>query len=276
MAACISTTPVNERQASFASTDNTPKRVVVMPFYNHTQKEGLEIAVRESFYNHFSSKNFHDIELHEVDGCIQPLEKRYARPWQDISVAEIGEFFNADFIIYGHITSFRKIYLLLYSQMTLEVEVQMIDATTGNVLFSETVEKNLCNGDIPLSPLSIFSVAFRSGLNIQEDRIIDLADKVSKVLVERIPEPSLSTEEFLGVTIQVASFSEKERALQTIKELEKKGFDLRMEKVIFKNKVWYRVLGGPYLETKAKKIKEDIATDKRFYPIMIAHSSAES
>ena len=276
LSACLSTATVIEEPLSLPSKDNSPKRVVVMPFYNQTEKEGLEVAVRESFYNHFSSKNFHDVELHEIDGSIQALEKLYAKPWQDISVAELGNFFNADFIIYGDVKIFRKIYLLFYSQMSLQLEVTMIDAVNDNVCFSETVEKTLRCGDIPLSPLAIFSVAFRSGLNIKESRIIDLADKVSRVFAENIPEPALSTEEFPGVTIQIASFAEKERALQTIKELDEKGFALRMEEVVFNNKTWYRIMGGPYLETTAREIKETIADGKRFYPIVIHTSSAES
>jgi hypothetical protein len=276
LSACLSTATVLEEPVTFKSTDNSPKRVVIMPFYNRTEKEGLEVTVRESFYNHFSSKNFHDVELHEIDGSIQALEKLYSKPWQDISALELGNFFNADFIIYGDVKIFNKMYLLLYSQMALQLEVTMIDVISGNVCFSKTVEKTLRCGDIPLSPLSVFSVAFRSGLNIKESRIIDLADKVSRAFAESIPEPASSTEEFWGVTIQIASFAEKERALQTIKELNKKGFALRMEEVVFNNKTWYRIMGGPYLETTAREIKETIADGKRFHPIVIHTSSAES
>jgi len=273
--ACLSTAALHETPIPFKCTGNSSKRVAILPFHNQTQKKGLEVAVRESFYNHFSSKNFHDVELHEIDGSIQALEKLYAKPWQGISVAELGNFFNADFIVYGDVKIFKKMYLLFYSQMTLQVEVKMIDVISGNVCFSETVEKTLRSGDLPLSPLSIFSIAFRSGLNIKEGRIVNLANRVSRAFAESIPEPASSTEEFLGVTIQIASFAEKKRALQTIQELEAKGLNLRVEEVIFNNRTLYRIMGGPYLKTTAMQIKETIAADKRFFPIVIHNPTAE-
>jgi len=63
----------------------------------------------------------------------------------------------------------------------------------------------------------------------------------------------------LRFNIQVASFSEKERAFKAIREFEGKGLDFRIEEVFLKNRVWYPIIGGPYLITTAKKTKKHIA-----------------
>jgi hypothetical protein len=42
--------------------DEPPPTVAVMPFDNLTSDEEMGTLVRKSFYNHFSSKNFRDIE----------------------------------------------------------------------------------------------------------------------------------------------------------------------------------------------------------------------
>ncbi len=270
--ACLAPPPIKEKPFFLASKDRSPKRVVVMPFSNRTQKEEIEVKMRKSFYNHFSSKNYYDIELFEVDNSIKSLEKLYAKPWQDIPVPELGKFFNADFIICGEIKVFRKIFLFLYSQMTLSVEAKMMDTVSGDTVFSETVVRSLVSGDIPLNPFSVFSATVRSGLNIKEKRVIDLADRVSRAFAEKIPEPPYLKEEFLCVNVQAASFLEKKRAIQTVSELKEKGLDLRLEEVTLKNRIWYRVIGGPYVKTAAEKIKAIISEDKRFEPILI-HSA---
>lgn len=266
--ACLAPAPVKEKPFFPHIENRQPGRVVIMPFLNRTEKKDIEVQVRKSFYNHFSSKNYHDIELYEIDRSIQSLEKLYARPWADIPVSELGRFFNADYILYGEVLTFRKIFLFFYSQMTLSLKVKMVHAQTGRTVFSETEVRSLYNGDLPLSLISLFSATVRSGLNLQEKRIINLSNKVSRAFAKKIPEPPVVPgDEY--VNLQVASFSEKTRAIETVDRLKAQGVDVRMEAVVLKNRTWYRIVGGPYLKEKATEIKERITADKQFEPIVI-------
>ena len=45
------------------SSGDTPKIVATLPFTNETEVEGLNQLVRESFYKHFSVRNFFDVEI---------------------------------------------------------------------------------------------------------------------------------------------------------------------------------------------------------------------
>ena len=269
--ACFFLPPIKEKPFFFTSKDKSPKRVVILPFSNRTQKKEIEVKMRKSFYNHFSSKNYYDIELYEVDNSIKSLEKFYEKPWSELPASEIGKFFNADFIIYGEVNVFRRIFLLLYSQMTLSVEVKMVDAVSGQAVFSEVVVRSLVSGDIPINPFSIFSATVRSGLNIKEKRVIVLADKVSRAFAEKIPEPQYPPGKSFCVDVQVASFSKKDRALRIVKEFSEKGVGLRIEKVMLKGMVWYRVLAGPYIQKEAEKTREMIVSASAFSPILIHH-----
>ena len=216
LSACLAPGQVKENSLLLNSKYGSSNRVVIMPFHNQTQQEAIELKTRKSFYNHFSSKNFYDIELYEIDNSINSLEKLYLKPWTDIPSSELGKFFNADFIIYGDVKIFRRIFLVLYSQMTLSIEIKMVDGMSGDTIYSETIVESLYCGDIPFTFLSILPASIRTGLNMKEKRIIDLADKVSRTFAEQIPEPSYFPEEFVCVNVQAASFLEKNRAVQTI------------------------------------------------------------
>ena len=48
--------------------------MVVLPFENDTSEKDINVLARKSFYNHFSSKNYRDLELSEVDGVLETLE----------------------------------------------------------------------------------------------------------------------------------------------------------------------------------------------------------
>jgi len=269
--ACLTAAPVKEHPFFPHIENEQPGRVVIMPFLNRTEKKDIEIQVRKSFYNHFSSKNYHDIELYEIDQSIKMLENLYPGPWTDIPVSELGKFFNADYILYGEVLTFSRIFLFLYSQMTLSLDVKMVHARTGKTVFSEIVVRSLYSGDLPLSLIALFSATVRSSLNLREKRVVSLANKVSRAFVEKIPEPSVAfADEY--VNLQVASFSEKNRAVQTVESLKEQGIDVRMEEVFLKNRIWYRVVGGPYIKKTAQEIRGKISLDKQFEPIVIYSS----
>jgi len=47
--------------------DHQPKTVAILPFRNETKKEEAFEIVRRTFYNHFSSLRYGDLELFKVD-----------------------------------------------------------------------------------------------------------------------------------------------------------------------------------------------------------------
>ena len=89
LSACLAPGQVKENSLLLDSKYGSSNRVVIMPFHNQTQKEELEVKTRKSFYNHFSSKNFYDIVLHEINNSISSLEKFYLKQWTDIPASEL-------------------------------------------------------------------------------------------------------------------------------------------------------------------------------------------
>ena len=115
--------------------DDTPKSVVIMPFDNDTSEIGIELLIRKSFYNHFSSKNYRDFELNEVDRGLKILENSSSTLLKDISPPNIGKFFHADYVVYGRVKEYKKLFLGIYSQIILEVKLKMVESEDGKVVW---------------------------------------------------------------------------------------------------------------------------------------------
>ena len=248
--------------------------VAVMPFDNLTGDEEIGPLVRKSFYNHFSSKNFRDIELTTVDRGLESIQKTKPGTWRDVPPETLGRYLHADFVIYGKVKDYQKLFLGIYSQIALTVEVEMVDCRNGKGVWWKTETKRSHDGGIPLEMLSLMSAAARSGLHLQFERTLDLVERINRDLVAEIPEPAASPGGPLSVDIQIASFLEKNRATSTVEECKRIGLEPRVETVQITDRTWYRVVLGPYKEIPAaERDKQLIAERTKFQPIFVHHSS---
>ncbi|MBN1625231.1 MAG: SPOR domain-containing protein, partial [Deltaproteobacteria bacterium] len=103
-------------------------------------------------------------------------------------------------------------------------------------------------------------------------KIIELADKVNRELTDQIPEPHRPPVTPYFIEIQVASFLENERAQRALKEFEEKGFRPRIETVTLVDKLWHRIMLGPYYNLpEAEEVRDRIAHNTQFRPVFIHH-----
>ncbi len=253
--------------------DNRTKRVVILPFSNTTEREGLGETVRRSFYNHFSSKRYYDFELHEVDSALAALEKENSVSWRELTVQQLGRYFNADFLVYGTVTGFTKAFFAIYAQQALSVSVQMKETGTGKVAWQETLVKRSHQGDVPLSPLAVFATSVKCGFHMQQEETDDLVDRLCRYLVDNIPEPTLRSVSRLPVDLQLASFSEKPRAESFMKQVQQKGFTPRLQEVRLNSRLWHRVLIGPLENSEAATVRKMLSEQYGISPVFIHHSS---
>jgi hypothetical protein len=249
-----------------------PGTAVVLPFENLTPEPELESLVRKSFYSHFTLKAYRDIELTEVDRALEMLRNTSAKPWKEHTSTSLGRFFHADFVIYGKVLEYDKFFAGIYSQITLKVEVEVVDGKTGTGLWQKTVIQRSREGGVPFSLLGIIPDTVRSGLHMRQERTQDLIERVSRELVEAIPDPPARSASPFFLDIQVASFLEKGLADKVRQDLQEKGFQARLESAAIGDRTWHRVLLGPYREAaEAERVRASVSGDPRFKPILIYH-----
>lgn len=108
---------------------------------------------------------------------------------------------------------------------------------------------------------------------MQQERTLDLVERINRDLVAEIPEPSVPQGGPPSVDIQIASFLEKNRANTTVEECKRIGLEPRIEVVQFTDRTWYRVVLGPYTEIPAaERDKKLIAESTKFLPIFVYHA----
>ena len=93
-------------------------------------------------------------------------------------------------------------------------------------------------------------------------------------MTDQIPEPSGPVNASDMIDIQVASFEESERAETALREFERQGLNVRIEKAEVRGHQWHRVILGPYLtHDEALNIKQKIIRSTGYQPIFVHRHS---
>jgi len=256
-----------------------PPTVAILPFENLTPEKDLDDFVdfvRESFYRHFSAKNYYDFELNEVDRILDIHGKSSSQKWKDLTPKNLGALFHADFILYGKVLGYKKYFAGVYSQIALEVAVEMVECTTGDGVWRKTLIDRSHDGGVPLGLFDLISASLRSGYHLRKEETVALVDQAIREIVEEIPNPPAIEICPSFVEIQVASFLESSLAEGAVKDLQHKGLETRIVTVPLNGRLWHRVILGPYTDrTEAERVKSDLERDTVFKPFLVHRYTEE-
>lgn len=249
----------------WTSSVDAPKTVAVLPFANETELEDLDQLVRESFYKHFSVRNFFDIEIEDIDEIIRMLEEAEGKDFHNISPKKLGEFLRCDALVYGRVTRLKKIFLLIYSQMHIEAEIRIVEAQSGKELWRHTFSKRFHEGGVPGSPFGVIPAAIRTSYSLRESKRNRDIDAFCKDFVSCIPEirhiQAARINEICEV--QLASFKVKEGALTISSTLCQHGYKPFLRKVSNDDEIWYRVMVGPFV-SREEALRYKVKLEKEF------------
>ena len=240
------------RFKEWISSGDTPKIIATVPFTNETEVENLDQLVREGFYKHFSVRNFFDVEIKEVDGIIAVLKEVEGRDFHRISPRELGKFLRCYAIVYGSITRFKRIFLLIYAQMLMEAEIKIVEAESGNELWKHTFSKRFHEGGVPTGPFGVIPAAIRTSYSLREskrNRDIDVFCENFVALIPEIPRVQIRKIDEL-CELQLASFKMKEGALTISSTLHQHGYKPFLRKREVNGEIWFRVMLGPFVSRR--------------------------
>lgn len=185
--ACSQTTPTTPtpRFVAWSQIDRTtPKRVCVLPFVDKINVPGLANKVRQSFAGHLTLKHFTDAELYDIDERLEA----FGSGWQTASTQDLGKALNCNALVYGEVTRAGRLYLALYSQLTLEGGILFVDAETGQALVKDSYATKFRSAGLPLSPLSIVPDAVKNLSNLSDTQMLRAIDDLGRNLAEKVPD----------------------------------------------------------------------------------------
>ncbi len=262
--------PVVSSSSGWLEKYPVPPTAVILPFENITPEKDLAKFVRESFYGHFSAKNYRDIELSEVDRILEIHRETASQAWRELSPDSLGALFHTDLLIYGKVLGYKRYFAGVYSQIALEIGIEMVECKTGEGVWRKTQIKRSHDGGIPFSPLETIPASIRSGYHFRKEGTVILVDRAIREIVGDIPNPAPIEISPFSVEIQVASFLQGDLAEEAMKGLEQRGLAVRIETAPLKGHIWHRLLLGPYEDRgKAERIKTAIERDTAFTPFLV-------
>lgn len=173
-------------------TDHVPKSVAVMPFVDLSKsKEGF-ITIRRGFYNHFSSLPFKDMELHVIDNLLRKAGLTDPEAISKTPPQELGKILGVDAVVFGEISNFDKLFLVMYSQVSVGAEIKMYDTKTGNFLWSGKNVVRKHEGGISTNPIGIIATIIATSMNIRDIQLLRANDDLFRDMVKTIPVPRIA------------------------------------------------------------------------------------
>ena len=259
------------------------KRMCVLPFANQTEQEELAERVRRRFAGHLSVKRFSDSELYEIDAALTQL----GSGWRNLAPQELGKALGCDALAYGTLTNSRRLYLLIYSQLSVGGEIRVIDVASGQTLVDDRHVSTLHLGGSLLSPFSILHSAISSLQNFGGAQLGKAVDELGLQLAEKVPDlptdplaPAFvlsapadgplpvppAVQSANRYHVQVAAFQSAVEADKTAALLGAQGYQSVVEPSVDVNHTWHRVSVGSYPSAhEAYQVRDAIQTRFAIY-----------
>jgi hypothetical protein len=165
-----------------------PETIAVLPVNGDGKPEDLK-ELRVTFFNHIGSKNYRDMELGDVDSKIFLEEQKTGKNWRDFTTKRLGEILKVDGLIYVDVVGVDKIYAGIYGSLTVRLNIKLVDALTGNLIWEKEDKVVRQSGGIPLSPWAAISTAISSAMVLRDSVKIELFDQLCRGIAKDMPEP---------------------------------------------------------------------------------------
>jgi cell division septation protein DedD len=184
-AACTKTTPPKPTLhfLAWSQDQTTSKRLCVLPFLDRAQTPGITTQVRQSVAGHLSVKHFTDVELSEIDERLSQAGEE----WRNFPPQQLGRSIGCGVLLYGEVTEASRLYLALYSQLTVAGAIRLVDVTTGQTLVQDSYTTKFREAGVPLSPFSVVPDVVKTWMNLSETQMVRAIDDLGRNLAERVP-----------------------------------------------------------------------------------------
>ena len=247
-----------------------PQSVAVLPFINHTNIDGLEKEFRVSVFSQITVYPYRDVELSEIDSKLEEngLVEDFA--FTEVSIRELGRILHCDAIAMGEVKDFYRVFLGVYSRMSIEGSVTVWDTRSGEKIWTETQEVSKHEGGIPINILDLPLISVRSGYNLRNTNQKEIVEELAELLISRIPAPvCFIADKKVDVKyvyeLQAGAYLTRENAVKLEKYLEKQGYPASIRSNWDEGGLWHKVFVGPYEDREMaldfqKEILENIGT----------------
>jgi hypothetical protein len=161
------------------------RSIAVLPFENQSEFVNAPTYARRSFYGNLAAyKNYQLQTLAQTDALLKSVPRKLI----DISGAkELGPVLKTDLLAFGRVQEQRVSYGLIYTTTKVAVEVALVDARTGEVVWrADDARKHSVGGIDPYA----MSVAYERHYMWARE-VIDRYDELFRDMMMILPDRSV-------------------------------------------------------------------------------------
>ncbi len=164
-----------------------PQCIAILPFDNKTGEipnnstERLILTdekikqLRWILYSHLAPHPYQDVELKKIDRVLSKLNNNH--------YAAIGKMLRCDALLIGEITEYDADFLGLYSQISIGVDLKLIAAKDGSVLWQGHHVAKSHGGSVPITPVDIAVGVYSATENISDEQVVRVEDDLFRRLL---------------------------------------------------------------------------------------------
>ncbi len=245
-----------------------PQSVAVLPVINHTNIEGLEEEFRVSVFSQMTVLPYRDVELSAIDSKLEENGLMEDFAFTEVSIRELGRILRCDAVALGEVNDFYRVFLGVYSRMSIEGSITIWDTRTGEKIWTETKEVSKHEGGIPFNILDLPLISVRSGYNLRNTNQEEVVEELAELLISRIPAPACfiannKADVKYVYELQAGAYLIRDNAVKLEKYLEKLGYPASIRTNWGEVGLWHKVFVGPCEERETaldlqKEIRENI------------------
>ncbi len=193
LTSCMTITPEPEGTiTNYPVRRSLPKSVAILPFVNSTSNPEAAENVRRMFYGTFSPLFYHDVELKMVDSNLieRGLYKKIISGAK-VSRKKLGKALDVDAIVFGEVTSYGKIYALVYKDTHAGLRSKMVycdDYKTSEPIWERNYTARNSDITVPVGPSSGPGILL-DYINHKQADILDTVHYLCRKMVDTIPNP---------------------------------------------------------------------------------------
>ena len=250
LSGCVSRPQVVYQEMSMVHDAAAPRSVAILPFTNQTDMPDLGRMVREGLYGHFSHRPYQDVELSQVDRVLADNQDLSTGPFTPEHLRRLGARLGCDAVISGTLTEFERLYMGIYSQVSVGADIAIYSTHDGRRLWSDRYVARLQDGSLPLTPLGIPLSGARAGWNLRDSQIVRAVDELTRYLADRIPSPDgdAPIKADWRYELQVGAYLDHQLALEQRDTLVAQGLPAAVHTEMRRQTVWHKVTVGPYAD----------------------------
>lgn len=149
--------------------------------------------VRRAFFGQFATLTYSDVDINEVDrklkeaGIVTPQQLESEDP------RKLGSLLGADALFYGSVHEISVAYLVMYSQIAIDLSLRLVSATDGEVLWQVDDVGRKHNLQLAFGPVGLVAGAVRNALALRPINVTRTAEDLSRDIVQTFPTPTSMT-----------------------------------------------------------------------------------